>query len=400
MSLFENIPSAAPDPILGLTDAFSADQRPHKINLGVGVYKDEGGATPILKAVKEAETLLLSQESSKSYLPISGAPAYAAAVQELLFGIDSEVIPARRAVTLHTPGGTGALRIAADFIATHFPQARIWVSEPTWPNHAGIFSTAKVAQVNYPYFDSETNGLNFAGMLEALRSMQPGDICLLHGCCHNPTGVDPSPEQWRTIAEILKQRDCLALIDFAYQGFAVGIEEDTEAVRACLNAGLSFMVASSFSKNFGLYNERVGALTIVTADSQEAARVGSQFNLCVRTNYSNPPCHGAAIVTTVWNDPQLRQEWLNELNEMRDRIRLMRNLLVEKLGARNIQRTVSFIAEQQGMFSFSGLKPDEVAALKNDFAIYIVGSGRINVAGITLKNIDYLCDCIAAVIAS
>jgi len=397
MSLFKNIVLAAPDAILGLTDAFKADPHPQKINLGVGVFKDENGVTPVLSSVKKAEKQLFATEASKAYLPISGAPAYATAVQDLLLGVDSEIVAAKRAVTLQTPGGTGALRLAGDFIATHFPQARIWISAPTWPNHPSIFSSAGVPQITYPYFNAETNGLDFEGMQAALKTMRPGDICLLHGCCHNPTGVDLTAAQWSEIARIIKQREGLALLDFAYQGFSAGIDEDAVGIRAFNDAGLEFFIASSFSKNFGLYNERVGALTAVTADADAAERVMSQLKLAVRTNYSNPPSHGGSVVTTILNTPDLRREWRTELASMRNRINGIRKLLVQNLQARNVSRDPSFMAKQHGMFSFSGLKPEEVKILQEKYSIYIVGSGRINVAGITEKNINYLCDAIAEV---
>lgn len=397
MSFFKTIEQAAPDAILGLTEAFKADTHPQKINLGVGVYQDDHGETPVLNAVKKAEARLLSKANSKSYLPITGTPAYGKAVQELLFGATSDILATNRAVTLHTPGGTGALRVAGDFISTHFPQARLWMSTPTWPNHPGIFSAAGVTQVNYPYFNTTTNDLDFEGMKTALNAMNPGDVCLLHACCHNPTGVDLSPAQWTEIATMMRERECLPLLDFAYQGFALGIDEDAVGIRAMSNAGVAFLVASSFSKNFGLYNERVGALTAVAADAAQAQRVLSQLKLCVRTNYSNPPCHGGAIITEVLNSAELRQEWEGELTAMRNRIYDIRKLLVDKLKARNFPRDPSFMVEQRGMFSFSGLQPDEVKALREQFSIYIVGSGRINVAGITSRNVDYLCDSIAAV---
>lgn len=398
MSIFNTIEQAAPDAILGLTDAFKADVHPQKINLGVGVYQDDHGATTVLHAVKKAEAQLLAQEASKSYLPIPGAPAYGKAVQRLLFGASSDIVSSNRAVTLQTPGGTGALRVAGDFLAAHFPQARLWMSTPTWPNHPSIFKAAGLAIETYPYFDATTNRLDFEGMKAALQTMRAGDICLLHGCCHNPTGVDPTAKQWAEIASIIREQECLPFLDFAYQGFAAGIDEDAVGIRALSDAGVPFLIASSFSKNFGLYNERVGALTAVAADAAEAQRVMSQLKFCVRTNYSNPPSHGGAIVTEVLTSAELRLEWQSELAAMRDRIHRVRQLLVEKLKARNFPRDPSFMVEQRGMFSFSGLLPEEVNVLKERYSIYIVGSGRINVAGITSRNIDYLCDSLVAVV--
>lgn len=396
--MFETVQAAPPDAILGLTDAFKSDQNPNKINLGVGVYKDASGKTPILASVKAAETQLLGSEVTKSYLPINGAPAFAAATQDLLFGADHEIVVHGRAVTAQAPGGTGALRVAADFIAAMMPGATVWLSNPTWPNHPSIFAAAGVATKSYPYFDKQANGVDFAALSAALNEIPAGDVIVLHGCCHNPTGVDLAPAQWEMVGNVLRERGVLPLLDFAYQGFAEGLEEDAVGLRSLAQPGAELMVASSFSKNFGLYNERVGALTLVAPTAENAEVVLSQVKRVIRANYSNPPAHGGAIVTTVLNDPALRAQWEDEVTAMRDRINTMRHLFVETLNEKGVDQDFSFIARQRGMFSFSGLTPEQVKALRDDYAIYIVGSGRINVAGMTEGNMDYLCDAIADVL--
>ncbi len=397
--MFEHVPLAPPDAIFGLTEAFRQDRRPDKIHLGAGVYKDEDGRTPVLGCVKEAERRLLESEASKVYLPIDGAAEYAAAVQELLFGPQHEVIVSR-AVTAHCPGGTGALRVAADLLKLVRPDARVWLSEPTWPNHPQILEAVGLEIETYPYFDAATNGLDFEETVSALESAEPGDAVLLHGCCHNPTGVDPTAEQWRRIAALLAERGAVAWLDFAYQGFAAGVDEDAAGLRALLGAG-ELIVCSSFSKNFGLYNERVGALTVVTASADHGAAVRSQVKRLIRANYSNPPAHGSAIVTTVLGDDALRARWLDELAGMRERIRDMRRTFARELDARGVALSPSgngFLAEQRGMFSFSGLSREQVARLRDEHAIYMVGSGRLNVAGMTRSNMPRLCDAIAAVV--
>ena len=395
--MFEALAPAPPDPILGLSEAFNQDTRSGKINLSIGVYKDASGRTPVLPSVKAAEERILNTESTKGYLGIEGSPDYAARVQELLFGPGHEAIAANRVATAHTPGGTGGLRVAADFLKKTAPGATVWMSDPTWPNHPGIFQAAGLAVKTYPYFDAATNALAFERMLARLEEMPAGDILLLHGCCHNPTGVDPTPEQWRAIAELVERRGVLPLLDFAYQGFAVGLREDAAGLAALCQPGRELLVASSFSKNFGLYNERVGALSIVATTAQAAATALSQVKICVRVNYSNPPAHGAAIVSTILGDPKLRAQWDVEVKEMRDRINGMRKEFAAKLIARGYDRDPSFITRQRGMFSFSGLTPGQVEALRKEHAIYIVGSGRINVAGMTADNLDRLCDAIVAV---
>jgi aromatic-amino-acid transaminase len=397
--MFDQIQTAPPDPILGLTSAFKEDPRPGKINLGVGVYKDESGATPILATVKKAERLLLDKEKTKSYLPIEGAPEYGAAVAHLVLGDSNAILRSGRAVTLHTPGGTGALRVGADFLRRFArPDASVWVSDPTWVNHNGIFGAAGFKAQAYPYYDPATQGLAFDRMMAALEQAPAGDIVLLHGACHNPSGMDPDAAQWRAIAALLARRGLVPFLDFAYQGLGHGLEEDAAGVRAVASACPEMLVASSFSKNFGLYNERVGALTVV-ATAQPAARAAlSHLQQVARVNYSNPASHGGAIVTTILGDAALRKEWEGEVAAIRDRIQEMRRLFVETLKSAGVARDFSFIARQNGMFSFSGLTKDQVEALKRDHAIYIVGSGRLNVAGMTHANMGPLCQAIAKVL--
>lgn len=397
--MFEQIQTAPPDPILGLTSAFKQDNRPGKINLGVGVYKDETGATPILATVKKAEALILEREQTKSYLPIEGTPEYGAAVASLVLGSGNAVLDEGRSVTLHTPGGTGALRVGADFLRRFArPDATVWVSDPTWVNHNGIFEAAGFKVKAYPYYDAEAKGLAFDSMMAALEQAPAGDIVLLHGACHNPSGIDPDGEQWAAIAALLARRGLVPFLDFAYQGLANGLSDDAVGVRGIAATCPELLVASSFSKNFGLYNERVGALTLVAA-SQPAARAAfSHLQQVARVNYSNPASHGGTIVTTILGDAALRKEWEAEVAAIRSRIQEMRSLFVETLKEVGVTRDFSFIARQNGMFSFSGLTKDQVEALKRDHAIYIVGSGRLNVAGMTRANMGPLCQAIAKVL--
>lgn len=397
--MFQQVQTAPPDSILGLNEAFRNDPNPEKINLSVGVYKDEKGVTPVLKCVKEAEKRLLESESTKSYLPIDGRAGYNESVRELMFGTEHEVLAANRAVTVQTPGGTGALRVAGDFLADSFKGRALWHSQPTWPNHPNIFTAAGIPLKTYPYFDKATNGLDFTGMMEALRQAPKGDIILLHGCCHNPTGIDPTPEQWKEIGDLVQEKELLPLLDFAYQGFGDGLKEDAAGLREIARPGQEMLICSSFSKNFGLYNERVGALTAVAADEACAAAVLSQLKKVIRSNYSNPPTHGAAVVETVLADTGLNAMWEEELAHMRDRINGIRKLFVDKISASGIDQDFSFIQKQKGMFSFSGLNQMQVDQLRNEMSIYIVGSGRINVAGISEANVDRLCEGIKKVLS-
>ncbi|CAN5467934.1 aspartate/tyrosine/aromatic aminotransferase [soil metagenome] len=396
--MFEQFTPAPPDAILGLTEAFKKDANPNKINLGVGIYKDAQGKTPILESVKRAEERILKSETTKNYLPIDGTPEYAAAVQELLFGATHEVISSQRAVTAQAPGGTGGLRVAADFIAKMMPNATVWLSDPTWPNHPSIFKAANLKVAVYPYFDAANNRVNFSAMLDAINKMPAGDVILVHACCHNPTGGDLTLEQWRQVGDAVATRHLLPLIDFAYQGFADSLQADTAGLLEMCRPASELLVSSSFSKNFGLYNERIGALTLVAANQTAAQTALSHIKQAIRANFSSPPAHGAEIVTTVLRDPALRAQWEAEVTAMRDRINTMRHLFVETLNEKGVTRDFSFIAQQRGMFSFSGLNPDQVKALREKHAVYIVGSGRISVAGMTEDNMDYLCSAIADVL--
>ncbi|MGO2353511.1 MAG: amino acid aminotransferase [Marinomonas foliarum] len=396
--MFEHIQAAPADPILGLNDAYKNDSNPDKINLGVGVYKDEQGNTPILKAVKQAEERLLARETTKSYLSIEGAPAYRSAVQALLFGKDHPIITKQLAQTAHTPGGTGALRVAAEFIKKHLPEATIWVSNPTWANHQSVFQSVGLEVGSYAYYDADSKSLDFEAMLASLSQVPEGDVVLFHGCCHNPTGIDPTPEQWYQLAKLCSKQGFLPLFDFAYQGFGQGLQEDAQGLRTFLEHVPEMLIASSFSKNFGLYNERVGALTILCETTEQAEATFTQVKRCIRTNYSNPPSHGSAVVAEILNDAELFALWESEVKAMRTRIHEMRSLFVNTLRIKGVSQDFSFISQQQGMFSFSGLTPDQVAQLRKEFGIYIVGSGRISVAGMTHDNMEPLCNAIAAIL--
>lgn len=396
--MFQSVQAAPPDPILGLTEAYRADPNPEKINLGVGVYQDANGQTPALQSVKAAALREAEGLSSLSYLPIGGSAEYAAAVQQLIFGVDHEVTRARRAITMQTPGGTAALRVAADFIKQNLPESTVWLPSPTWANHPAVFAAAGVPTKTYPYFDAATNGLAYDQMKAAIREITEYDVVLLHGCCHNPTGVDPTIDQWREIAGLLYARDLLPLVDFAYQGFGEGVDADAGAVREFCRPGEEFLLCSSFSKNFGLYRERVGALTIIAQNQATASAVESQTKRSIRANYSNPPAHGANLVTTVLGDKALRQQWLGEVDAMRTRITETRQVLVDALAKAGAPGDFSFIKRQRGMFSYSGLTPRQVERLRHDHAIYLVSSGRINVAGISPGNVDRLAAAIAQVL--
>ena len=395
---FDKIEAAPADPILGLGEAFKAETRSNKVNLGIGVYKDAKGNTPIPKAVKEAETRLLANENSKNYLTIDGVAAYNAETQKLLFGADSEIIASKRAKTAQSLGGTGALRIAAEFVKRQTGAKNVWISAPTWPNHNAIFKAVGINIRDYRYYDKASHGLDWDGLIADLSQAEAGDVVLLHGCCHNPTGIDPTPEQWETLAKMSAEKGWLPLFDFAYQGFAHGLEEDAYGLRAFAKLNKELLVASSYSKNFGMYNERVGAFTLVAEDEATAARAHSQVKTIIRTLYSNPASHGANTIALVLKNDDLKAQWIAELDEMRGRIKAMRQKFVELLKAKGASQDFDFIIEQNGMFSFSGLTPEQVDRLKNEFAIYAVRSGRINVAGITDDNIDYLCESIVKVL--
>jgi aspartate/tyrosine/aromatic aminotransferase len=398
LSMFEKIEMAPPDPILGLNESFAAEKNPQKINLGVGVFKDAQGTTPILATVRAAETRLLEREKSKNYLGIAGLPEFAAGVQGLLFGEGHDIIGHGRAATAQTPGGTGALRVAGDFIKNNLAAATIWVSEPTWENHKNVFIAAGLKVAGYPYYDAKSRGLDFDAMKRALAAVPAGDVVLLHACCHNPTGIDPTAEQWEELAQVAQRAGFMPLFDFAYQGFGDGLQEDAAGLRAFCAKVKEMLIASSFSKNFGLYNERVGALTVLAADRDGAQRALSQVKRCIRANYSNPPAHGASAVATILGDAALRSQWETEVTQMRGRINGMRKLFVQTLAAKGVKQDFSFILRQRGMFSYSGLTKDQVRTLRDKYAIYMVDSGRINVAGMTEQNMDRLCTAIAEVL--
>lgn len=397
--MFESIQAAAPDAILGLNEAFRNDSRTGKINLTVGVYKDETGNTPVLACVKEAERRLVDTETSKGYLPIDGDADYCRLVAELNFGTGHEVLESGRSVTAQAPGGTGALRVAGDFLTATGSARTVWCSTPTWPNHPKVFEASGLEVRNYAYFDAPSHGVNLDEMLNAIRLMPAGDVICLHACCHNPTGADPSSDDWKKIADAVYSQGLTPLLDFAYLGFGNGLSEDAVALREFARPGEELIVASSCSKNFGLYRERTGSLTIVTKDADAAKAVASQVKSTVRVNYSNPPSHGGAIVRTVLGDPELRDRWETELAGMRDRINGTRRLFTEKMSDRLPDADFSFIERQNGMFSFSGLTGEQVDRLREEHAVYAVRSGRINVAGIMPGNVDALCDAIAAVVS-
>lgn len=400
--MFQSVTPAAPDAILGLAGAFKADANPDKINLAVGVYKDEQGNTPTLAAVTAAERWLLDNEPTKAYLGIEGLPGYGKAMRELLFGKDHDLVANGRAITFQCPGGTGALRVAGDYLAGNHAGATLWVSNPTWANHHAIFQAAGLPTQSYAYLDSVSNTLDFDAMIDALSAVKAGDVVLLHGCCHNPTGVDPTIEQWQTVATLIKDKGALPLIDFAYQGFAVDVDTDAAGLRAVLDICDEVLVCSSCSKNFGLYRERVGALTVVAADESHLDAVESQVKAAIRRNYSNPPAHGALVVERILNDESLTKQWLDELAQMRRRVNGMRADLRQALDSRGVQLNANgngFIEQQNGMFTMAGLTKEQVGKLQTEHAIYIVGSGRINVAGITPSNLEKLCDAIAAVVS-
>jgi aspartate aminotransferase len=396
--MFAQITQAPPDPILGITEAFLKDSRPGKVNLSVGVFKDESGKTPVLESVKLAEKRIFEQEKDKLYKPIQGDAAYGKAVRQMLFGKGAPPVDNGTAVTCHTPGGTGALRLAADFLSQKAGVKKIWVSDPTWENHKAIFSAVGLEVATYRYFDAQTNGLDFAGLKASLSQAQPGDAVLLHACCHNPSGVDPTPAQWSEIAALLAERQAFPLVDFAYQGFGDGLTEDAAGIHALQKSCKEMLICSSFSKNFSLYNERTGALTALASSVQEAEAVLSQLKVCARVNYSNPPAHGGLIVSTIALDAELSVLWEKELSAMRQRILEMRALFVTSLAKAGAKRDFSFITQQKGMFSFSGLNKDQVERLKADHGIYIVGSGRINVAGMAAGTMDKLCQAIVSVL--
>lgn len=398
MSLFSAVEMAPRDPILGLNEAFNADTRTTKVNLGVGVYYNEEGRIPLLRAVAEAEKARIEAHAPRGYLPIEGIAAYDKAVQELLFGKGAALIEAGRVITTQALGGTGALKIGADFLKRLLPDATVAISDPSWENHRALFESAGFPVQNYRYYDPFSNGVNRGGMLEDLRNLPARSIVVLHACCHNPTGVDLQLEDWKALLDVLREREHVPFLDIAYQGFGDGIEQDAEAVRLFAESGLEFFVSSSFSKSFSLYGERVGALSLVTSSREESTRVLSQLKRVIRTNYSNPPTHGATVVASVLGSPELRAMWEAELGEMRDRIRSMRLAMVEQLASLGAKRDFGFVAEQRGMFSYSGLTVEQVERLKEEFGIYAVGTGRICVAALNKGNLDSVTRAIHAVL--
>ena len=398
MSLFSAVEMAPRDPSLGLNEQFGADTNPSKTNLGVGVYFDDNGKLPLLECVQIAEQRLMEKKAARGYLPIDGLAAYDSAVKGLVFGADSEVVQSGRVSTVQALGGTGGLKIGADFLKKLNPDAKVLISDPSWENHRALFTNAGFTVETYAYYDADKLGVNFDGMLASLNAAEAGTVIVLHACCHNPTGYDITPEQWDKVVEVVKAKGLVAFLDMAYQGFGHGIAEDGAVIGKFVAAGLNFFVSTSFSKSFSLYGERVGALSVVCESKEEAARVLSQLKIVVRTNYSNPPTHGGTVVATVLNNPELRAQWEQELGEMRTRIKAMRQALVDGLKAAGVQRDMSFITKQIGMFSYSGLSKDQMVRLRNEFGVYGTDTGRMCVAALNSKNIGYVCESIAKVL--
>jgi aromatic-amino-acid transaminase len=398
MSLFSAVEMAPRDPILGLNEQFAADSNPNKVNLGVGVYFDENGKLPLLQCVQAAEKAMMDKPSARCYLPIDGIAAYDNAVKGLVFGADSEPIKSGRVATVQALGGTGGLKIGADFLKRLNPNAKVLISDPSWENHRALFTQAGFEVGTYTYYDAAKRGVDFDGMLASLQAAAPGTIAVLHACCHNPTGYDITPAQWDRVIEVVKARGLTPFLDMAYQGFGHGIAEDGAVINKFVAAGLVFFVSTSFSKSFSLYGERVGALSVLCADKAEADRVLSQLKIMVRTNYSNPPIHGGAVVAAVLTNPELRALWEKELGEMRVRIKAMRQQLVDGLKAAGVKQDMGFITDQIGMFSYSGLTKDQMVRLRSEFGVYGTDTGRMCVAALNGKNIGHVCRSIAAVI--
>ena len=398
MSLFTAVEMAPRDPILGLNEQFAADTNPNKVNLGVGVYYDDTGKLPLLECVKAAEKQMMEAPKARGYLPIDGIAAYDAAVKNLVFGADSEPVKSGRVATIQALGGTGGLKVGADFLRKLNPKAKILISDPSWENHRALFSQAGFTVETYPYYNAARRGIDFDGMLTALNVAPEGTIVLLHACCHNPTGYDITPAQWDQVIATVKERKLVAFLDMAYQGFGAGITEDGAVIGKFVASGLDFFVSTSFSKSFSLYGERVGALSVLCHDKEEAGRVLSQLKIVIRANYSNPPTHGGQVVATVLNTPELRALWEKELAGMRVRIKEMRSLMVQKLKAAGVQQDMSFITQQVGMFSYSGLTKDQMVRLRSEFGVYGTDTGRMCVAALNSKNIDYVCASIAKVL--
>ena len=398
MSLFTAVEMAPRDPILGLNEQFNADTNPLKVNLGVGVYFDDNGKLPLLACVQTVEKQMTDAPKPRGYLPIDGVAAYDSAVKGLVFGADSEPVTSGRAITVQGIGGTGGLKIGADFLKKLNPAAKVMISDPSWENHRALFQNAGFEVESYAYYDAAARGVNFDGMLASLNAAVAGTIVVLHACCHNPTGYDITAAQWDQVVEVVKARKLTPFLDMAYQGFGYGIVEDGAVIGKFVAAGLSFLVSTSFSKSFSLYGERVGALSVLCESKEEASRVLSQLKVCIRTNYSNPQIHGATVVATVLNTPALRAQWEQELGEMRVRIKAMRQKLVDGLKAAGVQQDMSFITQQIGMFSYSGLNKDQMVRLREEFGVYGTDTGRMCVAALNSKNIDHVCASIAKVV--
>lgn len=394
--MFEQIERVPGDAILGLIEAFNKDTNPQKVDLGVGVYRDDHGNTPIMRAVKEAEALLLKNETTKTYIGSHGDPRYGQVILPLVLGAESPVLADKRASATQSPGGTGALRLAADFVKTNLPGKGIWVSDPTWPNHLGIFHAAGLELSKYPYVDAD-NRLDFDGLIKAFEQIPQGDVVVLHACCHNPSGFDLSKEQWQRVLEVVRERGLLPLVDFAYQGFGDGLEEDAYGARLLAENLDEVLITSSCSKNFGIYRERTGCLIAIAKNTEQMENVRSQMAIVARENYSNPPAHGSAIVCEILTSAELAAVWRDELTEMRDRINGLRRDFVEALAPYGLDKEFTHIAEQRGMFSYTGLKPDQVGRLRDEFGIYMVRSGRANVAGLASENLPYVAKAIATV---
>ena len=398
MSLFSAVEMAPRDPILGLNDQYNADTNPNKVNLGVGVYFDDNGKLPLLQCVQAFEKTMMDKPTARGYLPIDGIAAYDAVVKSLVFGADSEPVKSARVATIQALGGTGGLKVGADFLKRLNPNAKVLISDPSWENHRALFTNAGFVVESYRYYDAASRGIDFAGMLADLNAAPAGTVVVLHACCHNPTGYDISAAQWDEVIAVIKSKNLTPFLDMAYQGFGYGITEDGAVIGKFVAAGLDFFVATSFSKSFSLYGERVGALSVLCADKDDAARVLSQLKIVIRTNYSNPPTHGGAIVAGVLGNPELRALWEKELGEMRVRIKAMRQKLVDGLKAAGVKQDMSFITTQIGMFSYSGLSKDQMVRLRNEFGVYGTDTGRMCVAALNSKNVDYVCACIAKVI--
>jgi aromatic-amino-acid transaminase len=397
MSMFTAVEMAPRDPILGLNEQYNADTNPNKVNLGVGVYFDDNGKLPLLQCVQAAEKTMMATPTARGYLPIDGIVAYDAAVKGLVFGADSEPVASGRVATVQGIGGTGGLKIGADFLKRLNPNATVLISDPSWENHRALFTNAGFKVDTYAYYDAEKRGVNFEGMLASLNAAAAGTVVVLHACCHNPTGYDITATQWDQVVAVVKAKNLTAFLDMAYQGFGHGIAEDGAVIQKFVAAGLNFFVSTSFSKSFSLYGERVGALSVLCADKEECSRVLSQLKIVIRTNYSNPPIHGGAVVAAVLNNPELRALWEKELGEMRVRIKAMRQTLVDGLKAAGVKQDMSFITTQIGMFSYSGLSKDQMVRLRSEFGVYGTDTGRMCVAALNSKNIDYVCKSIAAV---